>query len=78
MLLDSLLRGVRELRSRRRGAAGGRRCPSRAQGRLLRCEPLEERQLLSFDPGVDWATYLGGSGNDSGLAIAWTAPETPW
>jgi subtilisin-like proprotein convertase family protein len=70
MLLDSLLRGVRDLRSRRRGAAGGRRGPSRAQGRLLRCEFLEERQLLSFDPGVNWATYLGGTGYDYGRCVA--------
>jgi hypothetical protein len=70
MLLDSLLRGVRGLRSRRRGAAGGRRGPSRAQGRLLRCEPLEERQLLSFDPGVSWATYLGGSALDLPFGMA--------
>ena len=70
MLFDSLLRGVRGLRSRRRGLAGGRRCPSRARGRLLRCEPLEERQLLSFDPGLDWATYLGGSGSDRGQCVA--------
>ena len=71
MLLDSLLRGVRGLRSRRLGAAGGRRCPSRAQGRLLRCEFLEERQLLSLAPaGIDWATYLGGSGSDGGASVA--------
>jgi hypothetical protein len=71
MLLDSILRGVRDLRSRRRGAAGGKKCPSRAQGRLLRCEHLEDRQLLSLAPaGIDWATYLGGGATDGVAGVA--------
>lgn len=65
MLLDSLLRGVRDLRSRRRGPAGGRRCPSRPRSRRLACEPLEERQLLSFDPG--WLVTLNTSPGQEGV-----------
>jgi len=65
MLLDSLLRGVRDLRSRRRGAAGGRRGPSRAQGRLLRCEPLENRVLLSV-ADCELSTLLAANGAGPG------------
>jgi hypothetical protein len=37
----------------------------------LRCESLEDRQLLSLAPaGIDWATYLGGSGSDQVWDVA--------
>ena len=44
--------------------------PKPARPRLLRCEPLEARHLLSIDLGLDWATYLGGSESDTATAIA--------
>ena len=86
MLLDSLLRGVRELRSRRRGAAGGGRCPSRAQGRLLRCEPLEDRQLLSAIPPLgEFHLFADASLTTPGLVGSYVnqslrsyAPQDDW
>jgi hypothetical protein len=36
----------------------------------LRCEPLEDRQLLSVNPNVLWADYLGGSSVDYGFSVA--------